>query len=325
MEDTSLVMNKKLFKKPKKSYKRSTWRTIVKQKQLIFMSFPLLIYIFIFNYLPLSGWIMSFQKYRPGPGRSIFNQKWVGFDNFEFLFTDDSFIRVLRNTISMSCINIVLSFVTAIGLALLLNEVRNLTFKKTVQTISYLPYFISWVIACSIIAQSLSTENGIVNILLMKLHLIKEPIMWLGEGKYFWGIFGIGNIWKNVGFNAIIYLGAMTSIDPNLYEAADIDGAGRLRKMWNITLPSIKSTIVVLLIMNIASVLNAGFEFQYLLGNGLNIEWSETIDVFTLRYGIAKGNFSLATAAGMFKTVVSIILLFGANWVCKLLGEERLI
>lgn len=325
MEDTSLVFNKKFNRKPKKMYKRSTWHTIVKQRQLIFMSVPLLIYVFIFNYLPLSGWVMAFQRYRPGPGKSIFNQKWVGFDNFKFLFMDEGFIRVLRNTISMSLINIILSFVTAIGLALLLNEVKNLAFKKTVQTISYLPYFISWVIACSIIAQSLSTENGIINIVLMKLNLIKDPIMWLGEGKFFWGIFGLGNIWKNVGFNAIIYLGAMTAIDPNLYEAADIDGAGRFRKMWNITLPSIRSTIVVLLIINIASVLNAGFEFQYLLGNGLNIEWSETIDVFTLRYGIRQGNYSLATAAGMFKTVVSIVLLFLANWVCKLLGEERLI
>ena len=325
MEDTSLAINKKYIKKPQKNYKPNTWRTIVKQRQLIFMSVPLLIYIFIFNYLPLSGWLMAFQNYRPGPGKSLFNQQWVGLKNFEFLFTDDSFVRVLRNTVSMSLINIVFSFVTAIGLALLLNEVKNIAFKKTVQTISYLPYFISWVIACGIISQSLSAENGIINIVLMNLHIISEPVMWLGKGNFFWGIFGLGNIWKNVGFNAIIYLGAMTSIDPNLYEAADIDGAGRLRKMWNITLPSIKSTIVVLLIINIASVLNAGFEFQYLLGNGLNIEWSETIDVFTLRYGIAKGNFSLATAAGMFKTIVSIILLFLANGVCKLLGEERLI
>lgn len=321
MEDTSLV----LYKRPKISHKRSLWKTILKQKQLIFMSFPLLIYVFIFSYIPLSGWVMAFQKYRPGPGKTIFNQKWVGFDNFKFLFTDESFIRVLTNTICMSLINIVLSFVTAIALALLLNEVKNVAFKKTVQTISYLPYFISWVIACGIISQALSPENGIVNIILMKLHIIDQPIGWLGKGNLFWMIFGLGNVWKNVGFNAIIYLGAMTSIDPNLYEAADIDGAGRFRKMWNITLPCIKSTIVVLLIMNIASILNAGFEFQYLLGNGLNIEWSETIDVFTLRYGIAKGNFSLATAAGMFKTVVSIILLFLANWICKILGEERLI
>lgn len=321
MASTSVVLNNR----PQKKYKRSTWRTIVKQRQLIFMSVPLLIYVIIFNYIPLVGWVMAFQNYRPGPGKSIFNQKWVGFDNFKFLFTYENFLGVLRNTVGMSLINIIFSFVTAITLALLLNEVKNIAFKKTVQTISYLPYFISWVIACGIISQALSAENGIVNVILMKLHLIDQPVSWLGRGNLFWLIFGLGNIWKNVGFNAIIYLGAMTAIDPNLYEAAEIDGAGRFRKMWNITLPGIKSTIVVLLIMNIASLLNAGFEFQYLLGNGMNIEWSETIDVFTLRYGISKGNYSLATAAGMFKTVVSVILLFLANWVAKLLGEERLI
>ncbi|HOP99331.1 MAG TPA: ABC transporter permease subunit [Acetivibrio clariflavus] len=322
MESISLALNKR----PQKKYKKnSLWRTIVRQRQLIFMSFPLLIYVFIFSYVPLVGWIMAFQNFRPGPGRSIFNQKWVGFENFEFLFTDESFLRVLRNTIGMSLINIVFSFLTAITLALLLNEVKNIVFKKTVQTISYLPYFISWVIACGIISQALSAENGIVNVVLMKLHLIDQPVSWLGKGNLFWLIFGLGNIWKNVGFNAIIYLGAMTAIDPNLYEAAEIDGAGRFRKMWHITLPGLKSTIIVLLIMNIASVLNVGFEFQYLLGNGLNIEWSETIDVFTLKYGISKGNYSLATAAGMFKTVVSVVLLFLANWFAKLLGEERLI
>ncbi|MFZ5989625.1 MAG: ABC transporter permease [Bacillota bacterium] len=308
-----------------KGYWKKTWDTIVKQKQLIFMSFPLLIYVLIFNYAPLWGWLMAFQDYRPGPGRSILNQDWVGLKHFKFLFTEESFLRVLRNTIAMSVINLVLSFATAILLALLLNEIRNIMFKRTIQTISYLPYFISWVIAASIISQSLSTENGIVNILLMKLNIIDKPVMWLGEGKYFWAIFGLGNVWKNVGFNAIIYLGAMAAIDPNLYEAANIDGASRLQKMIHITLPGIKATFIVLLIMNIAHVLNAGFEFQYLLGRGLNIEWSETIDVFTLRYGIGMGNFSLATAAGMFKTVVSVLLLLCANKIAKKLGETRLI
>lgn len=324
MKDTSLNVGSGVIK-TEKSYWKRTWKTLVQQKQLVFMSFPLLIYVLIFNYGPLWGWLMAFQDYRPGPGRHIFNQEWVGLKHFQFLFSDDSFLRVLRNTIAMSMINIVLSFVTAVILALLLNEIRNLMFKRAVQTISYLPYFISWVIACSIVYQSLSTENGIVNILLMKLNIIDDPIMWLGEGKYFWGIYGLSNVWKNVGFNAIIYLGAMAAIDPNLYEAANIDGAGRLKKMWHITLPGIKSTFVILLIMNIAHVLNAGFEFQYLLGRGLVIEWSETIDVFTLRYGMGMANFSLATAAGMFKTVVSLLMLFLANGIAKKLGESRLI
>jgi putative aldouronate transport system permease protein len=325
MAKTSLNTGSSEVIKLEDTYWKTTWKTIVKQKQLIFMSFPLLIYILIFNYGPLWGWLMAFQNYRPGGGRSIFNQEWVGFKHFQFLFTDDSFVRVLRNTIAMSLINIVLSFVTAILLALLLNEIKNIMFKRVVQTISYLPYFISWVIACSIVYQSLNPENGIINILLMKINLIDEPISWLSEGSYFWGIYGLSNVWKNVGFNAIIYLGAMAAIDPNLYEAANIDGANRFRKMLHITLPGIKATFVVLLIMNIANVLNAGFEYQYLLGNGSNIEWSETIDVFTLRYGMNMGNFSLATAAGMFKTVVSLFMLFFANAIAKKLGETRLI
>lgn len=323
MSDTTLKVGDKDVVKMENNFWKKTWETIVKQKQLIFMSFPILIYILIFNYAPLWGWLIAFQDYKPG--RGIFNQKWVGFKHFKFLFTDDSFLLVLRNTIVMSLINIIFSFVTAIVLALLLNEIRKIMFKRVVQTISYLPYFISWVIACSIVSQSLSTEGGIVNVVLMYFNIIDEPIMWLGQGKYFWAIYGLSNIWKNVGFNAIIYLGAMAAIDPNLYEAANIDGANRFRKMLHITLPGIKSTFVVLLIMNIAHVLNAGFEFQYLLGKGAVLDWSETIDVFTLKYGIGLGNFSLGTAAGMFKTVVSLIMLFLANGIAKKLGENRLI
>ncbi|TYQ16619.1 UNVERIFIED_CONTAM: putative aldouronate transport system permease protein [Acetivibrio alkalicellulosi] len=314
----------------RKTNRKKMWDTIKNQKQLMFMSVPLLIYIFIFNYYPLYGWLMAFQNYRPRRDATMFNQEWVGLDNFKFLFTQHDFGRVLRNTIGMSVINLILSFVTAIVLALLLNEIKNLFVKKTIQTISYLPYFISWVIAATIVSQALSTDNGIINNMLVSLRIIDEPILWLAEGKYFWGIFGIANVWKQVGFNAIIYLGAMASIDPNLYEAAEIDGAGRMKKMLHITLPGIKSTFVVLLIMNVAHLLSTGggaggFEFQYLLGRGSNIAWSETIDVFTLRYGIRMGNFSLATAAGMFKTLVSISLVFLVNGLAKKLGENRLI
>ncbi|MDQ2084868.1 ABC transporter permease subunit [Herbivorax sp. ANBcel31] len=313
----------------KKSAKRKKWEKIKDQKQLMFMSVPLLIYIFIFQYFPLYGWVMAFQNYRPSPTATIFNQDWVGFYWFDFLFRQANFGRVLRNTLGMSLINLVLSFVTAIALALLLNEIKNLFIKKTVQTISYLPYFLSWVIAATMVSQVL-LNNGIVNEILVALNIIDSPRLWLSEGKYFWGIFGIANVWKQVGFNAIIYLGAMAAIDPNLYEAAEIDGAGRLKKMRHITLPGIKSTFVVLLIMNVAHLLSAGtggsgFEFQYLLQRPGNIAWSETIDVFALRYGIRRSNFSLATAAGMFKTVVSVFLVFGVNAIAKKIGEERLI
>lgn len=300
-----------------------TWDTLVRQKQLIFMSVPLLIYILIFSYVPIWGWLMAFQNYKPAKG--FFEQKWVGLQNFQYLLKDDNFIRDFRNTLCMSFINLVLSYVTAIVLALLLNEIKNMFFKRTVQTISYLPHFLSWVIVTGIVAMSLSPESGIVNIVLMKLGLVHTPINWLSEGKYFWGIVGATNVWKELGWNTIIYLGAMTAIDPALYEAADLDGAGRFKKMRHVTLPGIKATFVVLLIMSIGHVMEAGFEIQYLLGKGPVLDWSETIDIYVIKYGINQFNYSLATAAGIFKSVISIAMLFIANNVAKRLGEERLI
>ncbi|WP_163877884.1 ABC transporter permease [Paenibacillus favisporus] len=300
-----------------------SWKTLKAQKQLIFMSVPIAIYLIIFSYVPVWGWLMAFQNYRPA--LSFWKQDWVGLQQFRFLFQDDAFFGVLRNTIAMSFINLVLGFVTAIALALLLNEIKVRFFKRTVQTISYLPHFLSWVIAAGIVATSLSVDDGIVNTVLMKLHLIDQPVMWLSKGHYFWGIVGLSNVWKEVGWNTIIYLAAITSIDPSLYEAASIDGAGRFHKMRYVTLPGIKSTFIILLIMNIGHILDAGFEVQYLLGNGLVVDWSQTIDIFVLKYGISMGNYSLATAAGIFKTIVSVILVFIANSIAKRLGEERLV
>lgn len=329
MQDSSLSTGISDTMVVKKSARRKKWEKIKSQRQLMLMSVPLLIYIIIFHYIPLYGWLMAFQRYRPSPTATIFNQEWVGLEQFKFLFKGANFGRVLRNTVAMSLINLVLSFVTAIALALLLNEIKNLFVKKVVQTISYLPYFLSWVIAATMVSQAL-LNNGIVNEILLALRIIDQPKLWLAEGKYFWTIFGVANVWKNVGFNAIVYLGAMAAIDPHLYEAAEIDGAGRFKKMRYITLPGIKSTFMVLLIMNVAHLLSAGtggsgFEFQLLLQRSGNIAWSETIDVFAIRYGIRQSNFSLATAAGMFKTVVSIFLVFSVNAIAKKLGEERLI
>ncbi|WP_110930759.1 ABC transporter permease [Paenibacillus bouchesdurhonensis] len=299
-----------------------TWSLIKSQQQLIWMSVPLMLYIILFAYVPVWGWTMAFQDYKPA--RSFSDQTWVGFKHFKFLFTDDSFLRVLRNTLGMSIINLILGFTTAIILALLLNEIKKVLWKRTVQTISYLPHFLSWIIVTGIVATSLASD-GIVNDILMRLHIIDEPILWLSEGKYFWGVVGASHVWKEVGWNTIIYLAAMASIDPALYEASEIDGANRYKKMRHITIPGIKATIVILLIMSIGHILEAGFEVQYLLGNGLVVDWSETIDIFVLKYGLAQGNYSLATAGGIFKTVVSVTMLFIANWTAKRLGEERLI
>ncbi|MFB9327751.1 ABC transporter permease [Paenibacillus aurantiacus] len=297
------------------------FKALSKQKMLMLMSLPFLAWVIVFKYVPLWGWTIAFQKYRLG--RDIFDQAWVGWTNFTALFQEQQFYLVLRNTLVMSSINLVLGFVTAIGLALLLNELRRIAFKRTVQTISYLPHFISWVVAANIVQTALAPE-GIINVLLLQFHMIDKPILWLGVGEYFWGILGVTEVWKNVGFNTIIYLAAITTIDPTQYEAARIDGASRLQQMWHITLPGMKPVIVILLIMNLGHILESGFEPQYLLGNGMNVEYSENLDIFVLKYGIQMNNYGLATAAGMFKTVVSFIFLIVANNLAKRLGESRL-
>jgi putative aldouronate transport system permease protein len=294
-----------------------------RQQQLLFMSLPVILYIILFTYVPLWGWTMAFQRFRPQ--NSFFKQRWVGLEWFKFLFEDKVFLKTIRNTIAMSIINTSLGFITAIGFALLLNEVRKIFFKRVIQTISYLPHFLSWVIVTGLVSSMLTTDSGAVNSALVALGIIKEPVLWLAEPNYFLGIIGVTYVWKEVGWNTIIYLAAMAGIDPNLYEAADIDGCNRYQKMWRITLPCIKPTIIILLIMSVGHILDAGFELQYLLRNGLVMDVSDTIDIYVLIFGLNHNNFSLATAAGMFKNLVNIALIFIANEIAKRAGEERLI
>lgn len=302
----------------RKNFSKRLW----KQRELILLSIPFVIYILVFNYAPLAGWIIAFQNYRPG--FSFFEQEWVGLANFRLLFADPAFLRVIRNTLAMGIINLSLGFFFSIGFAVLLNEVRSRHVKKVVQTVSYLPHFLSWIIVTGIILDVLSPETGIINQLLMSFNLIDRPINFLSDPKYFWWIVGFSNVWKSTGWGSIIYLSAMAAINDELYEAAEMDGANRLRKIWHITLPGIKPTIFILLLINIGGVLNAGFEVQYLLGNGLVQEVSQTIDIFVLKYGISLNNYSFATAAGIFNSVVSIILITSGNKLAKLAGEESL-
>nr|WP_121614107.1 ABC transporter permease subunit [Mesobacillus foraminis] len=285
------------------------------------MTVPFVIWVFVFKYLPIWGWTMAFQDFKPA--RAFSEQEWVGFKHFIFLFKDERFLGVLRNTLAQSIINLVLGFVTAIGLAVLINELTNVKFKRVVQTISYLPHFLSWVVAAALISSLLSID-GIINEILLALNIIDSKILWLGVGEYFWGILAASDIWKNVGWNTIIYLAAISMIDQEQYEAAKIDGASRLQRIRYVTIPGMKQVIVVLLIMNIGYIIEAGFEAQYLLGNGQNIEYSENIDVFVINYGISMFNFSLATAAGIFKTVISLIFLIAANSFSKKMGQGGL-
>ena len=298
-----------------------SWKEIKRQKFLMLCTLCFVIYGIIFYYVPLGGWIMAFQNYKAKDG--FFGSQFVGLDKFKFLFSDATFIQVIRNTLAMGVLNLVSTFVMAIVFAILLNEVRNTMGKKLVQTISYLPHFLSWIIVTGILHDALSS-TGIVNGLLVNAGLLKQPINFFAHKEYFWPIVAFANVWKETGWNAIVYLAAITSIDPSLYEAATIDGAGRWAKIKNITLPGIKPTIMILLIMNIGNVLNAGFEVQYLLGNGLVKSVSDTIDIYTLTWGVGQNDYSLGTAAGIFKSVVAIILIVAANAFAKKTGEETL-
>ena len=304
-----------------KKDKKITWKEVKRQKFLLVVSFCMVVYGIIFYYWPLTGWLMAFQNYKPKDG--LLGSKFVGLAKFKFLFEDVTFLRVIRNTFCMGVLNLVTCTFMAILFAILLNEIRSTKAKKTVQTISYLPHFLSWIIVTGILHDALSS-SGIINELLMKFGFIDTSIDFFAHKEYFWPIVAFANVWKETGWNAIIYLAAITSIDPCLYEAASIDGAGRWAKIKYITLPGIKPTIMILLLMNVGNVLNAGFEVQYLLGNGLIKSVSDTIDIYVLTWGISQNDFSLGTAAGIFKSVVSIALILIANSVAKRMGEERL-
>jgi len=320
MTMTSIAQSSRKELKPVR--KRGFFATLGSQWQLLIMSVPMLLYVLFFNYYPMYFWVTAFQDYKPKLG--VAGSKWVGLKNFEWLFGREDFLNSIRNTLAMSVINLVFGTVAAVLLAVLLNEVRNRKFKRTVQTVTYLPHFLSMVIVVGM-AQNLFSSTGSINELLMALGIVKEPVFFLGEGKYFWWLVGVINVWKEVGWGTIIYISAMTAIDPCLYEAASIDGAGRFQRILHVTLPGIKSTFVILLIMNIGHLMEAGFEIQYLLGNAQVIDYSQTIDVFVLKYGISKQQYGVATAAGMFKSIVAIVLLLVANFTAKRLDEDTLI
>ena len=327
---SSRAQNRKARKNAAKDPKRKiTWDRVWAQRALLAMAVPLLMYQILFKYVPVYGWAIAFQDYKPGRG-SIWDQKWVGFENFVDLFTGvngERFRRVLVNTLGQSILTLVVGTLGAIVLALLLNEVKNMPFKRVMQNITYMPHFLSWVIVASLasVALSLPSSGGFINQGLMSLNLVHEPVLFLTEPNNFWGIVAGTSLWKELGWNTILYLAAITAIDPSLYEAAEVDGAGRYRKMFNITLPGIRPTIVVLLIINSGWILSTNFELPYFLGNGLVSDKSETIDVFVLRYGYQLGNYSLAVVAGIFKTIVAVILVGSANLAAKRLNQETLV
>lgn len=300
--------------------KKGFFKRLSKQKALFFMSFPFVIWLIVFKYIPVAGWVMAFQDYKPQFG--IFEQEWVGLKHFKDLFNEPMFYRALENTLGMGILGLVFGTLSAIAFALLLNEVRFLTLKKWTQTISYLPHFVSWVIVANIVITMLSPD-GIVNNLLVGSGILDRPLNFMAQPDMFWGIVTAADVWKETGWNAIIYLAAMAGVDPQLYEAAKVDGASRWRQMWHITLPSIRPVIIVLLILNIGNLINIGFEKQMLLGNNIVAEKALVIDLYALDYGIGMFRYSFGTAIGIFKSVISVILILICNGFAKRIGEGR--
>ncbi|WP_429310606.1 ABC transporter permease [Paenibacillus mucilaginosus] len=310
-------------KSSKKSNTKSKLRILFEQRYLFLMSLPFVVWLLVFNYLPLWGWTMAFQKFKPG--RSFSEQEWVGLDNFVMLFQDPMFYLVLRNTLAMSFMGLIAGYTVPILFAILLNELRWMLFKRVMQTVSYLPHFVSWVVAAGIITKMLSSDGGIVNEVLLSLHIIDQPIQFMSQGKWFWAIVTLSDLWKEMGWNSIIFLAAIAGIDPELYEAAKVDGAGRFRRIWHITLPGIRSTLMVMLILSIGWLTSIGFEKQFLLGNALVQDYSQVLDLYVLNYGINLGRYSYGTAIGIFNSFVAITLLLISNRIFKRWTNESVI
>ncbi len=291
---------------------------IIRQRKLLLMILPAFVLAFVFFYLPIWGMATAFFNYNPGLGFA--GSEFVGLTHFRRFFSDKNFGNILRNTLAISFLNITFGTIFPITFAILLNEMRNLWAKKFVQTVSYLPHFVSFVVVANIALTFLS-PSGQVNLLLTSLGVIQQPIMFFTVPKAFWWLVAAINIWKEMGWSAIIYICAIAGIDPQLYESAMVDGAGRLRRIFYITLPGIAPTIVVLLIMAVPDLLNAGFDASYLLGNAMVSDYSEVLDTYVYRLGIQQGQYSYATAIGMMRQIVSLLLILSANAFSRKVSE----
>lgn len=285
---------------------------------LYIMVIPTVVYFFIFKYLPMYGIILAFKDFQPFVGFT--DSPWVGFKHFERFFGNNDFWMLFRNTLLISLYKIVFFFPFPIIISLMLNEVRLQVFKRTVQTVIYIPHFLSWVVIVGITYVLFTTEGGIVNNLIVWLGW--EKINFLGSNEWIRTMLTSQTIWREAGWGTILYLAAMSNIDPQLYEAARIDGAGRFRRMWHVTLPCIRSTIVILFILQMGNFMDLGFDQVYNMLNPGNREYGDVFDTYVYVTGITQGQFSYSTAVGFFKSLIGLILVIIANSASKRLGEE---
>ncbi len=305
------------------SNKKPLWRVLVAQRYLQLFALAGVLYLLVFHYAPMFGIIIAFRKYRVTDGlMGFFTSEWVGLKYFKEFLSEHFFWLYLRNTLAMSFLKTFFTFPVPILFALMLNELSNMRFKKLVQTVSYLPHFISWVVVSGMLFVFFSTEGGVINDLMLALGLVDKPVPFLYGPEYFWALAVISDAWKEFGWWAIIFIAAIAGIDPAIYESAAIDGAGRLRRIWNITLPGIKGAISIVLILSIGNLLGGGisgsnFDQSFLLGNALNSDTSEIIATYVLKIGLGQAQYSYATAVGILQSLVSVTLLLGGNLAVK--------
>ncbi len=319
-------------KQDKRAYAQlghNTWRKAFMQHYWLYiLMIPGILYMLIFNYTPMAGLVMAFEDFSPYNGdtaiRALFGSPFAGLKYFEKLFTGPDFWRLLRNTLAISLANLIFAFPAPIILALLLNELRCKWFKRFSQTLVYIPHFVSIVIVAALTYQLFSTTDGVAYHMLVQVFGKQNAPDIMSDPKLFSTMIVGQNLWKETGYGTIIYLAALSSVDTQLYEAAKIDGAGRWQLMWHVTLPAIRGTIILMLIMKVGSLLNTGYEQIFLMQNAMNRSVSDVFDTYIYTKGIVNGQYSLATAAGLFKSIVSMVMVVGANKIAKLFGESGL-
>lgn len=299
--------------------KQSLLAYVSANRWLYIILLPGMLYLIVFNYIPIYGILIAFKKF--SIVRGIVASPWIGFENFRALFGSIHFYRVFRNSLVISALRLVWGFPVPVILALLLNETRHMGYKRTIQTIVYVPHFISWVVIVGMAVNFLSPEGAINWVIRL---LGDKPVSFMIEPRYFRGIVVVTEIWKEAGWGTIIYLAAISGIDPQLYEAAIVDGAGRLRRIWHITLPGIVTTIVVLLILRLGHILDNGFEQIFLLYNSMTLDVADVFETFSYRTGLQEGRLSFSTAVGLFKSAVGLFLILGTNALARRLRETAL-
>lgn len=302
-----------ILKKQKYKKKKSFLQEYIRYRYFIIMLFPVLIYYGIFQYGPMYGIIVAFKDFYPL--RGILGSPWAGLKHFEELFNSLFFITVLKNTLVISFYKLLFGFPAPILLALLLNEVRHLKFKKAVQSITYLPHFISWVVLAGLVIEMLSPTRGPINIILQNMGL--DPVYFIAEPAWFRSVLVSSGIWREVGWSSIIYLAAITNVDPEMYDVAELDGAGRFRKIWNITLPAIAPVVVIMFIFATGSIINDDFDQIYNLLNAKVMGVGDVISTYTFREGLQRMNYSYASAVGVFKNIVAFTLVIITNTIAR--------